>query len=272
MYFYRTEKEKEKKRRKFYAKLLFFGGLVFLSSFFAGGIYLIRYSGFLQVKKIEISGVQSVNSAELLADLKNFLVRKSKIASFLGADNILVWQTDVSPFLNNYPLFKNFGIKTDYFSRKINIEAKERERTGIWCLNNILGNDENNDCFWFDNDGVAFSRAPLVETEILIKVNDSSGRNLKIGDLVLPQNFFENLTAIFKVLEESNLKVKTLNIGDLSLAEISTEKSNLNPRIYFSLRFNPEFSMAAINSLKNSGKWNKIGYVDFRVENRVYYK
>ncbi|MEK7149777.1 MAG: hypothetical protein AAB757_02285 [Patescibacteria group bacterium] len=264
MYFYRAEKEKGKKRRKFYAKALFFGGLVFLSSFFTGGIYLIRYSDFLQVKKIEISGVQSVNSAELLADLKNFLVRKSKIASFLGADNILVWQTDVSPFLNNHSLFKNLGIKTDYFSRNINIEVKERGRTGIWCL--------NNDCFWFDNDGMAFSRAPLVETEILIKINDLSGRDLKIGDLVLPQNFFENLTAIFKVLEASNLKIKTLNIGDLSLAEISTEKSDLNPKIYFSLRFNPEFSIAAINSLKNSGKWNKINYVDFRVENRAYYK
>ncbi len=282
MYFYRPQTEKEKHKKELFSKIIFFGAIILAVIIIFGLVYTVCYSGVFKIKKISISGLQGISSDELTANLKDFFIKNSAIASFLGSNNILVWQTDPKEFLKEYPQLENLDIEKDYFSREVSINATEREKFGIWCAqtpNNAeqaqpQNNAENSasQCGWFDKSGVLFAEAPIIETEILNRVNDSSGRNINIGDTVLPSEFMPNLAAIFDILDKENLNTKTVYLDDLALQEVYTKAASGDPKIYFSLNFNPEFSLAAINSLKDSGQWSKIGYVDFRVENRAYYK
>jgi len=271
------------------AKLFIYGGSVLLLIIIFGSIYAVRYSNLFKIKNISVDGVQNISSDELVGNLKSFFIDRSKIAGFLGDDNILAWGGGEDDFLTKHPQFESLNIKKHYFGKEINIDVKEREKFGIWCFkarktradggagaeNEQLQNDTeriNEWCGWFDKNGIIFSDAPVIETEILNKVNDLSDRSINMGDKALSDGFMGNLLAIFSVLERANINTKTLYLKDFALAEVETAPVDASPKIYFSLKFDPEFSLAAINALKKSGEWKKINYVDFRVENRVYYK
>ena len=60
-------------------------------------------------------------------------------------------------------------------------------------------------------------------------------------------------------------------INDLKIEEVTVMPAGF-PKTLFSLRFDPRFSIVAIDALKKSGRWQKVEYADFRVENKVYYK
>ncbi len=303
MEFYRPVKTRLDHRQKFFRKLALFGAFSAFLIFIAAAVYVVCYSSFFQIKKVEVSGFQSGSSEELVDNLKKFSASQSKIASFLGANNILIWKTDLESFSKEYPQFEILRIRKNYLSRQVNIEVKEREKFGVWCqiADNQLNSQENldtivkqsliaeqssttgqslqqgtagqatNNCFWFDKNGIVFSEAPTVEGELLNKVNEFSGRILKLGDRALPENLASNLIKIFRIIETAGLNAKTINLEDLSLEEVYVSSIS-DPKIFFNLRINPEFALSAISALKNSGKWNKIIYLDFRVENRAYYK
>ncbi|MEK7496099.1 MAG: hypothetical protein AAB616_01365, partial [Patescibacteria group bacterium] len=102
------------------------------------------------------------------------------------------------------------------------------------------------------------------------KVDDFSGRFLNLGEPALEEKFLSNLIKIFEILEKSGLKIKSLKLENLEFQEVVTD-SPLMPKIHFSLRINPEFALAVLESLKKIG-FEKIEYIDLRVENRAYYK
>ena len=127
-------------------------------------------------------------------------------------------------------------------------------------------------CWWIDKKGVVLAEAPFLEGNLINKIGDYSERQLKIGEVVLKNNLFDNLVEIFNVLNESSLKAKSLKIEDIELEEVVVDPlNNFFPIIYFSLRNSPNFSLAAFEYLNGIGLKN-VQYIDLRVENRVYYK
>ncbi len=254
--------ERQRKKQRWLLKLKIYSGLVVFLLLIIGIAYVIIYSPVFQIKNIYISadGAQ-VNIDELVQKLKIFFANQSKIVSFLAADNILIWNSKNLDQFKKSPEIANLTIEKDYFSRHIKIIVSEREKFGVWC-------EADNKCYWFDKNGVLFSEAPPAEGNLINKVDDYSGRPLKIGDSILEEKLLLNLIKIFDVLEKSDLGIKSLKLERLELQEISTESS---PKIYFSLRIDPGFALSVIKSLK-SGSLDKIEYIDLRVENRAYYK
>ncbi len=249
-------------------KIKIYGGLTIFFLLIIGAGYLVVYSSVFQITRIDVDINADLRGFEtqIIEDLKILFTNQSKISSFLGPDNILIWESgdDIEQFKKNNPLIAYLVISKDYIERKIKIEVKGREKYGVWCKSAI------NYCWWFDKSGIIFAEAPMVEGALINKVNDSTGRDLKIGDTIIEQRFLDNLLKIFAVLEETNLGKGFLNLENLSLQEIIFN-SPLGFKIYFSLRFDPRFSLAGIKSIKEIGL-EKMDYIDFRVENRVYYK
>lgn len=250
--------ERQQKRRRQILKLKIYGGITAFFILIIGVGYLIVYSPLFRIKNISILRTSDVQKLE--KNLKVFFANQSKIDKFLGANNILIWkQEKIGEFLKNEPQIAELTIEKDYFKRLIKIEAKEREKFGIWCANN---------CFWFDKNGVVFLESPSTEGSLINKIDDFSDRSLNLGDKILEEKFLSNLIKIFEILEKSGLKIKSLKLEDIALQEIITDSS---PKIYFSLRIESGFALAALQSLKNIG-FENMDYIDLRVENRAYYK
>ncbi|HDH31513.1 MAG TPA: FtsQ-type POTRA domain-containing protein [Candidatus Wolfebacteria bacterium] len=277
--------DKQLRRKLLVFKLKIYSSITVFFLLVVGICYLIIYSPFFQLKNIEIVGNRDFEKSELIQELKLFFISQSKLASILGPNNILIWKEDIDQFKKSNPLIADLVISKDYPNRKIKIEVKERKKFGIWCTaqtntdymlintdsshKSVFGQYESA-CRWFDKDGILFAEAPFVEGALINKVSDFTGRQLVIGDMILEQRFFDNLLKIFEVLEKSGLGRGFLKLENLNFQEIVSD-SPIGFKIYFSLRINPEFSLAGIKSVKEVGL-EKVDYIDFRVENRVYYK
>ncbi len=231
--------------------------------------YLIVYSSVFRITRIEADGTQ-INADEIINNLKVFFAEQSKIFKFLGSENILIWKREkISEFLKNYPQIGELTIEKDYFKRLIKISVKEKEKFGIWCFRPFM-NINTGDCFWFDKSGALFAKAPSMEGNLINKIDDFSVRPLKIGDKILEEKNLSNLLKILEIIEKSDLKIKSLKLEDIALQEIIADSPAM-PKIYFSLRIDPIFVPAALESIKKIGL-EKMEYIDLRIENRAYYK
>jgi len=222
-------------------------GLV-LTLFVGGGIYLIWFSPYFKIEAIDVEGA--------------VLIDEETIRGPTGG-NILFWKPIIRQ--DDLPQLASIAFKKDFLNRRVIILVEEREKFLIWCLN------ENDNCFWADEGGFIFTKAPIPEgTFVVSVVRDYTDRDLNIGDNVLPSELFVNLDSIIGLLHDVDIPIDELRIDELKFKE-ATAVTVGGPEIYFSLLFNPRFGEGVLDSLKTSPDWRAIRYVDLRVENRAYY-
>ncbi|MDO8664846.1 MAG: hypothetical protein Q7K44_04885 [Candidatus Liptonbacteria bacterium] len=279
-----------------------FSGLIFLAvcAFLIGGAWTVIYSPLVKIKSIEITGNNSVSSDDIITLATAEIPRGSFWKRVLGTENILTWPDGFSgDKLKFLPELKSFSVQKSYGQRKIKIVIEEKNPFGVWCLHNAQINadetqitaDTNNNtvnqseavsnCFWFDSRGVIFKKTIGVEGNLIASLSDYSQKNIGLNSKILPDEFVANIFSIFRAVSASSLSVKEMWLNNLALQEIEVDTyDNLStevfaragPKIYFSLRFPADNVPGVIKSLKEKTVFGNLQYVDFRVENRVYYK
>jgi hypothetical protein len=268
-------------------KILIAGGGVLCVLIIVGIAFVIRQSSLFLVRSIAVSGVPDVYGQQVLKNVGEFSTQHSFLFRFLGARNMIAWGGNEKEFLEANPDIKEMHIEKEYFKHAIAINVVGREKFGAWChqggetiehpgsasgtVDVVLTGDSSEECYWFDADGVLFAKAPLVRSELFNRVFDSTGRSLTLRDTIMPDRLFKNLTRIFRLLEVARLNTKTVSLSDLALEEVAADSVS-DPRVIFSLRFDPSFSLSAIDALKKSGEWKRLQYVNVTVENKVAYK
>lgn len=300
MVFYLDEKYIRRRRRVL--KLKIYSGL-FIFFLLIGGIFYILFktSTFkiqnitikteivnlpdnLQRIALEEPNILQINSEqeqEIINDIKAVFLRSSRINYFLGGDNILIWHRGRlinDWFFQNHPQIADISIEKDFVKRSISISLKKRQKLGMWCSS---AKKENGgifttsslelNCNWFDQEGILFEKSPTSIGNLIYKVLDYSNRNLKLGDKVLEDKLFINLIKLFEVTSKSQFNLRTFNLEDIKLQEISALLNNNSPRILLSLKNDQSFVITALDSLKKIGL-EKIDYIDLRVPDRIYYQ
>lgn len=219
------------------------GGLVL-----AGGAYLVWFSDLFKVQAVNIMSEELITAEDL---------------NLAAGGNILFWRPALD--LEAFPQIAGFKVEKDYFERVVVVQLESREKYAIWCL------EDKGECFWADDTGVAFSRAPDFQGPLLFRlVRDYSDRTLVLGDQVLDKELFSNLKAAFDFLGTIEVEVQEFKIEDLKFKEAVAELES-GPDIYFSLILDPHFGLGVVRSLRQSGEWDIIRYLDLRVPNRAYY-
>jgi hypothetical protein len=145
------------------------------------------------------------------------------------------------------------------------------------------------ECWWFDKKGIIFKRALTAEGSLVTAVDDYSQKNLGLYSPILPPDFMADVFSIFGVLKSSGLRVAEIRLNDLALQELEVltypstplgasdglpaeASAKAGPKLYFSLRFPADNDLAVIENLAAKSGFKNLEYIDFRVENRVYYK
>lgn len=301
---YVQESHKRRKRRRAYFVFI----SVFLAVYFLllAACWLVLKSPFFRVSSVVISGNKAVASSSIKDLLFSRVLRGKSLNALLGFGNILIWPKELdSADLVFLPQIKTLGIEKNLGDRKVTVTVEEREPYGIWCLmartdasstqtgaDNSQTNPESqrgsalsqrepasDSCWWFDDEGFIFKRAPAAEGSSLVVVDDYSQDKLGLNFKVLPPEFIPNLFSIFRVLGASNLNVKGVELNNLALQELEVLTypstplgASDGPKLYFSLRFPADYTLQVIESFYAKPGFGKLQYLDFRVENRVYYK
>ena len=295
---YADVKEKRKKRRKYSLIFSILVGLYLI--ILIAGLFLF-HSPFFHLKQFEVVGNERVSTENIISLLqaRAFEGGWRPLQALLGLRSMLIWPEALSEAdLVFMPALKSVTLEKSYGSRTIVVRVEERKPYGIWCLRQAQTNADNtqtdadnsqnnlerqrtsalsqresasDSCRWFDKEGVLFERAMAAQGGIIMTVHDYSQMKLPLQGKILPDSFISNMFSIFTVLEASDIDRKEIVLDELALEEVNVTTYN-GPELYFSLRFPADNDLAAIKDLMAKPGFGKLKYLDFRVENRVYYK
>lgn len=249
-----SRKSEQQSRIKFY--FIGAGALLLI----IGLIYVILFSPVFKIRAFNISGGEHHTDKEIM-DIISPLVLNTRVKIFLGQNNLLSWNIP-RPDISKTALSEAV-IDREWIRQSISISVRERERLAIWC-------DKNNDCNWIDGHGMAIEKAPQTEGSLIIAVYDISADRIIRGEPVLEDRFISNLISVIRGIAHMELPVKKITY-DNGLQEIRVENYS-GPDLFFSIRFDPAQNIASLLSLQEKTNTSRIGYIDLRVENRLYYK
>lgn len=233
-----------------------------------GGIaYVALYTSVFHVSTIEIEGARApiLHPVFITSVTAAALTNASWWQKIIGPDNTLFWNAVTLPHMLGQRDIASVIIATPFFSGPVIMHVTERVAIGVWCI------DEQK-CFAFDKDGIAFASAPDVRGVLILRVKDMSGRRTVHGGLVMgDRKWFENFILTISALQKAGLTPTKIIIRDQSLREWVAQTSS-GVSLYFSLAFTPNNLEEVIKNLKIQIPIDTLEYLDFRVSNRLYYR
>jgi len=272
---YLSEKQRKKKmlRRKlwwtFGVLAIFFMALLVL--------WFITESPVFRVDHINVTGNHAVASNDVVTLLQASVgLHPTFFSWMLGMGNMLTWPkvlrtSDVAlvPQLASVLIQKNYGNHT------LTASVVERAPLAIWCEmpgTDMYGNPSGDEtCFWFDNTGTLFQKSFDTEGSEIFAVHDYSQTGLGLGGKILPALFAQNMLSILDTIKASGFTPEDIALHDIGLEEVDVSAYN-GPTIYFSLRFDAMEDLSVLQQLLAKPNFNSLQYIDFRTENRAYYK
>ena len=249
--------------------------MVFAICVFAA--WIITRSPIFRIDHFDVTGNQAVPSSDIVTLLwASTAVHRTFLAAFLGINNMLIWPRTlpVSDVLL-VPQLSSVTLQKNYKDHTLLAVVTERVPLAIWCLMPAVdanGNPMSDEsCFWFDDTGMLFEKAFDTEGSALYAVHDYAQSGLGIGEKMLPDLFVPNMLSVLEVLKASGLIVKEISLNNIGLEELDVSTYN-GPDIYFSLRFSATEDLSVLQGLMQKPNFSSLQYVDFRTENRAYYK
>ena len=255
-------------KRRRVRRLLFWGGILLaLGLLIVGILWVVVRSNLFKVRDINIIGATYIASDDIREFLK-LHVAQGPVTSLLGSENIFAWPDGFSENnLRDLPAVSSLQIKKNYFGHSVSVTITERKRLGIWCFAEV----DPEQCFWFDANGTLFMPGYSAEGNLIPVLDDHSRKPLALGENVLEARFLPNLISIFSALKSIRLSIREVRLNDLGREEIEAD-TNDGLKLLFSLRFPAAGVPDAIAAVQKITPLSQLQYIDFRVENKVYYK
>ncbi len=247
----------ELEKRRFRRRLSIYLALFISIAGFLGGAVMFFGESF-KFQEIKIIGVSPV----LVEDLKKVLINEAKQvygANWLGYRHMALWLGD--ELISADPRLSGSQLKKDIFKRILTVAAPVHERAIIWC---------SDFCYWLDKSGRVLEKAPSAEGELVPTVFAVGGGEAAGGQPVLPIESFNNLVSFFNLLKSTGLKNFRFHV-DRSEQELLAEQKGL-ASIYVNLRYKPDFIEGPLRRIMQSPGLSKLSYLDFRTQNRVYFR
>ena len=214
-----------------------------------------------------------------------------RIVTIKLSENNVVSDTDIQQVINNNAPF-NFGDNFFILSKNniktklagafpiltdINIEKRpfqtliinfeKRIPIGIWC---------NNNCYYFDKEGIVFQETPQTEGSLILKVEDTNKNAVALGEHVLNEKQL-NFMTIFnnKMIENNKIQVIEFKMASSTNSSNIEAITNYGWSIYLDQNQNPALAANNLIATLNEtikDKLSTLQYIDLRIPSRVFYK
>lgn len=246
--------------------LFMFKAIIFLTLivFACGGtIYLLFFSGFLELRSVVSSGLDTLNSDEVRIEIDKTL--NNKIFGYLPVKNdiLFIASDDLqSQLLSRFPVLESVEIKKN-FRHELVFNFSERKAIGVWCY-------KGGDCQYFDSGGNAWGQVIKSSGFLMITVDDQRNTDIKQMD----KDYFLAVKTFI-----DNPKLLPFSVKDIIIAQDSFRdyiiETSANYPIYFSLDSSIIDQVKVLNIfLENKSKEDGFNpqYIDLRIDGRIYYK
>lgn len=249
--------------------------VVVLYLLIVGAGWIVLKSPIFRFEKLNLEGNQKISNEKIIDFFYSQVFQGKRLNYFLGFQNFLIWPDEFKEEdLKFLPAVKSIAIRKNYIKKELTATIVEREPYGIWCLivqkNEGEGSGEE-ECWMFDNEGRIFGRTAAAEGNIILSVADYSKRKIGLNSKIVPDAFVPNIFSVFKIIKQLELNVKKIEIADLNLREMKVSLA-AGPDIYFSLAHSAQNEAQVIKAFMEKPDFHRLQYLDFRVENRLYYR
>ncbi len=255
---------RERNRKKW----ILAGGAVLFALASNGALWVVFASPLFRVDRIEITGNREIAADKILALAAQRVLGDSATNRLFGMYHFLAWPKAISgDNARVVPKVKRIGIERRYGEHAVVLQVEERAPFGIWCLMRR----EPPQCYWFDEEGIVYDRSIGAEGSLIPVVHDYDQDRIGLASPVVPKEFMANLFSVFEALGRIGAAVREIRLDSLKLQELVVSTYD-GPTLFFSLRFPAEYAVSVTDSLREGRIWSTLNYVDFRSENRAYYK
>lgn len=254
--------ERRKRTKNFRVRFAIFGILAVVG---VGGILYVLHSDWYVVRTIRVEG--DGFEEPILSDVQrlahDYIAQRSWFASlFFNRSSVLGFNVrNLASYIGDqYPLIADISVSKNYFTRTITIKGRLREKFALWC-------DFDDQCRWFDKDGIVFVDGFLSQGQLINKIISPDSDMIVLGSHI-PIDDERVVNDTFSFLEQVGSPGKQL-VWDSRHEELVAPHTSGYPQILFSIRQNPLY---ALEEFKKILHVEKLSYVDLRITNRIFYK
>lgn len=271
------DKLAEKRRRFWILKALFFVGLVIAIVGFI--LYLLFFSGLLDIKEVSINGLDKVSGEEFNNELNERLNSKwlgllehQKSVIFFDSD---AFKTEI---LTTFPEIKEISVSKELL-HSLNIDITERTTAGIWCF--------IDDCRYFDREGVTWGQVIRSSGFLILIVEDMKqdtkgidpepsrkGSQRVSASYGIDRELLSGIMLISERLKKKDIFISKFVIPGDFIGDFSAFTSS-GYELLFSVDSDVRSQLDTLDIFLAEKKDDpdfKPQYIDLRVSRRVYYK
>lgn len=256
---YYKPKKKKKNRKPFLWAAV---GLIVV----LGIIYVILFLPFWKIKKVEANGTEKVSSAELISAVGEYL-GGFKLAKILKGNYLFFSEKKLAEYLKgNFPGLKEISVNKKLPPGLI-VKARDRQKVMVYC-----GREQ---CFFLDEDGIAFESAPEIYGGLNVVLKDNSGRETQPGNKMIEVSLINFMLKAQKVIiNDLNMSLVNFEIGNYPTSDVNVEMPE-GWKIMLDSKLSLQEQISALKKVlddKIKDQRNRLEYIDLRIGNRVYYK
>lgn len=262
---HKLKKPKNKiiKRRVFLAAVLLLSAVLIV-------FYFLIFSSRFQIKEIEISGNQKIQSGDLQSFIFSRLARVFIAVPVLKIESRSVFLIDYKKLktdvLSNFPAIEEAKISRKSFT-ELTAEIREREPVGIFCIS-------PSECFSIDKNGVIFEQLSNIAGGMILIKNPQDAKEAVAGDKVIAENVIKAILNIEKNLKNNfKINIEEALVSNPLRIDIKTAEKW---QIYFNLESDMDLQIAKMNLLLSNeispDSRKNLKYIDLRFKDKAYYK
>lgn len=265
----------EKRHRVFVLKTLFFIGLsVAIIGFI---LYLLFFSGFLEIRDVSISGLDKVSKEKFDSGLNERL--NSKWLGLLERQrNVIFFDSDAfkAEVLAAFPEIKEISVNKEP-PHALNIDATERTTAGIWCFTLSEVEGFASGCKYFDKDGVLWGEAAKSSGFLILVIEDmrqDTQEMVRQGSPQVDRELWADIMLISGQLKEMGIFINKFTLPDNFIGDFNVLTSG-GYELLFNIDSDISKQLEVLEIFLAEKKDDpdfKPQYIDLRINGRIYYK
>lgn len=233
-------------------------------------IYVLFFSGILEIRSVAITqkGSSAVIEQNQILSKINSVLESKKYGYLHTQKNILFFNaSEAEKELSADLLFINQIKISKKLSHNLNVDFSLKNIEGIWCF-------QNDNCRYFDANGVYWGEAVKSSGFLLLTVNDlrDNGNIAEKGTVDI--KFMESIKKVNEYFKSLNLKIKNAVIPKDSLGEflVNTDKEY---QVIFDADADTSGQLKNLKILLNERSKDpnfNPQYIDLTIDGRIYLK
>lgn len=231
----------------------------------------------IDIQNIEVSGNNVIDTEEVQKIAKRDLSGKY-LFLFPRTNYFISPERKIKiDLLENFKRFSNVELSVKD-ARLLSIKVVEREGKYLWCGENPPVSNEEGVCYFLDESGFIFDKAPFFSNGVYFKYYGTLGEDVfePIGNYFLPQNFRKtvSLNQLLISMKLSPLYFFQNESGYMNIVLPNGAKIIFKPDADFEKLAENLEALFSTEPFKTDfvKKYTSLLYIDLRFGNKVYYK